>query len=200
MRLRYDIECHIVPCLTEFLQAREAQYYSARDPYYRQNNEPAAPPSQTPDISALLRALNGQQQQQQQPLPEQSAPQVSTSGLEAIFARFANNNQQTASMQVPQPVQQPPSVPPFNLQAMLGAMQQQNSQAPQGYPILQLPSQITDLSAMLAQFGQQQPTAQSQTYNYGNTYQDDTRKRQSDYEDQRDGKRQKPIPEKKVRL
>ena len=199
MKSTYDTICLAIIYLIDSSQVREIQYYSARDPYYCQNTEPVAPPPQTPDISALLRALNGQQQQQQQPLPEQpTTSQPSTSGLEAIFARFANSNPQTAPMQVPQPIQQLPSVPPFNLQAMLGAMQQ-NNQSPQTYPIPPPPGQITDLSAILAQFGQQQPAAQSQSYNYGNTYQGDTRKRQSDYEDQRDGKRQKPTSEKKVR-
>lgn len=133
------------------------------------------------DVSALLRILHGQQQAPApQPQPPPAVPAAST-GLEAIFAQYANvnNQQKTAQMQIPQPVQQP--APAYNLQTALASMTQtQQYGAPQVAP-------VTNLQAILAGLGSQQPAQQAQPmqgYGYANQYSSDNdRKRQYEQDD-----------------
>jgi len=160
-----------------------------------------------PDIAALLKIINGQQQQQQQPQPQppqqqqqqqqQPVAQPQSTGLEAIFAQFANNNNQVPQVLMPQQ----PNTSGFDLQATLAAIAQRG-QAPQGYGVPPPPPHGVDLQSILAQYGKA-PT-QTQGYGYQSTYQgENDRKRQMDYDDQNGdygynkGKRQKSVPEKK---
>lgn len=157
----------------------------------------------TPDIAALLQIINNQQQPQPQlQLPlTQPVAQAPTSGLEAIFAQFSAHNQQPQPMQAAQPSQ--PSQPPagFDFQSTLAAM----SLAGQARPIYgQTPAIQPNLQSLLSQLGQQ-PSAQAQSYSYGNNYQaENERKRQMDFEDQgsseygNKGKRHKPEVKRKV--
>ena len=153
---------------------REAQYLAG------QNRQAVAAQPPTPDISALFRILSNQQQAPAPaPQPPQAPPAAST-GLEAIFAQFANvnNQQQTPQAQVPQSVQQPAQ---FSLQAALATMTQPAQYgAPQVAP-------VPNLQAILAGLGSQQPAAQTQQtqgYGYPNQYQNDNdRKRQYEQDD-----------------
>lgn len=160
------------------------------------SGQPGLP--QVPDVSALLRMFNSQAAPQQyQQLQTTQAP---ATGLEAIFAQFANNPQ-------PQPQMAPPlqqsAAPAYNLQAALAAMQIPSQAQPAYAPPPQ--SQQPNLQSILAQIGQQ-PAAPMQNYNYPSIYQADyDRKRQADPEDQANdsygygqSKRQKG-PERKVR-
>ncbi|KAF6218492.1 hypothetical protein HO133_005841 [Letharia lupina] len=159
----------------EQTKTREAQYLAG------ENRQAVAAQPPTPDISALFRILSSQQQAPApQPQPPPAAPAAST-GLEAIFAQFANanNQQKTPQMQVPQPVQQP--APGFNLQAALANMTQPSQYgAPQ-------PAPVPDLQAILAGLGSGQPAPQApqtQGYGYPNSYQNDNdRKRQYEQDD-----------------
>lgn len=164
--------------------------------------------SPTPDISSLLKIINSQQSQQTQQQPLQPPPpQAPPSGLEAIFAQFANSsNQPPPQAQMQAPTQQAPAPPPpgFNIQAALAAMNGANpAQATYASPST---NQQPNLQSILAQFGQQ-PPAPMQNYGYASAYQaDNDRKRQADFEDQAGGdygygkgKRQKG-EEKKVRM
>ncbi len=154
---------------------REAQYLAG------QNRQAVTAQPPTPDISALFRILSTQQQAPvQQPQPAPVAPAAST-GLEAIFAQFANANsqQQIPQTQIPQPVQQP--APGFNLQAALANMTQPSQYgAPQVAP-------VPNLQAILAGLGGQQPAPQAQQtqgYGYPSQYQNENdRKRQYDQDD-----------------
>ena len=165
----------------------------------------------TPDISAILKIINSQQQPQQtQPQPPQPPPmQAQPNGLEAIFAQFANTNTQQPPQAQMQPSIQPPPPPPgFDIHSALAAMNVANPAQP---AYVQHPSnQQPNLNAILAGFGQQ-PAAQMQNYGYPTAYQpDNDRKRQAETEDQssadygyREGKRQKgeekPVSNTKVR-
>ena len=166
----------------------------------------AQPPAQqpgppVPDIAALLKIINGQQQPQSlQQQQQQPVTQPQSNGLEAIFAQFSNNNNQVPQMQMPQSQPQP-NTSGFDLQATLAAITQRG-QAQTGYGVAPPPSQGVDLQSILAQFGKP-PTPQMQGYGYQSTYQgENDRKRQMDYDDQNGdygynkGKRQK-VPEKK---
>lgn len=132
-------------------------------------------------MSTLLRILKGQQQAPApQPQPPPAVPAPST-GLEAIFAQYANvnNQQKTAQMQIPQPVQQP--APGYNLQTALANMTQTPQyRAPQVAP-------VANLQAILAGLGSQQPAQQAQPvqgYGYSNQYpSDNDRKRQYEQDD-----------------
>ena len=153
-----------------------------------------------PDIAALLKIINGQQQSQPAQQQQQPVTQPQPNGLEAIFAQFANNSNQAPQMQIPQQQQQV-STSGFDLQATLAAMTQRGQVQP-GYGVAPPPPQGVDLQSILAQFGKP-PTPQMQGYGYQSAYQgDNDRKRQLDYDDQNGdygynkGKRQK-IPEKK---
>lgn len=139
---------------------------------------------QTPDISALLQILNGQQQiqqphqfqQYQQPQQPQVAP-APASGLEAIFAQFSNSNASAAQTHMPQ---QSTSAMDPSLQAALAAINQQ-SQPQMGY-VPPPAGQTTDLQAILSQFSQQ-PTTQLQGYSYQTAFQtDNDRKRPYEYD------------------
>lgn len=166
-----------------------------------QAQQPVPP---VPDIAALLKIINGQQQsqppQQQQQQQQQPVAQPQSNGLEAIFAQFANTNNQVPQMPMPQQPHQP-STSGFDLQATLAAMTQ-SGQAQQGYGMPPPPPQGVDLQSILAQFGKA-PT-QTQGYGYQSAYQgENDRKRQMEYDDQNGdygynkGKRQKSVPEKK---
>lgn len=170
-------------------------YYAERNPHSRPLNGTATGQPQTPDIASLLKILNGQQQQQQPPPPQPQLPVAAApaNGLEAIFARFASNQNAPLQNQVPQPQQQL-GYSGFDLQATLAAMSQQNQQPRPGYGVPPA-SQAPDLQAILSQFGQ--PSA-IQGYGYPNQHQvDNDRKRQLEYDSQgndygyTDGKRQK---------
>ena len=174
---------------TEVTKAREAQYYSSKNSQSIATFQPPAQMSSTPDISALLKMLNNPQQPapQSQPAP---AIQAQPSGLEAIFAQFANPNQQAP--QAPMPlVQQPPQTSGYDLGAVLAAIapvgQGQNSY---GAPHQQAPTpnvaSTPDLQSILAQIGgPQAPNPSMQGYGYQNSYQSDNdRKRQYDYDQQ----------------
>ncbi len=158
-----------------------------------------------PDIAALLKIINGQQQSQPPQQQQKPVAPPQSNGLEAIFAQFANNNNQVPQMQMPQQTPQP-SASGFDLQATLAAMAQRG-QAQPAYGVPPPPTQGFDLQSMLAQLGKPH-TPQMQGYGYQNAYQrDNDRKRQIDYDDQNgdygynNGKRQKSAPEKKkVRL
>ena len=162
------------------------------------------PPAQqpgppVPDIAALLKIINGPQASQPPP-QQQPVTQPQSNGLEAIFAQFANNNNQVPQIQMPQQQQQP-NTSGFDLQATLAAMTQRG-QAQPGYGVAPPPPQGVDLQSILAQFGNP-PTPQMQGYGYQGAYQGESdRKRQMDYDDQNGdygynkGKRQK-VPEKK---
>ena len=162
------------------------------------SGQPGLP--QAPDVSALLRLINNQagQQQYQQTQPQTS--QAPAAGLEAIFARFSNNQQPQPQM-IPTPQQS--GAPAYNLQAALAAMQLPG-QAQPGYP-LAAQNQQPNLQSILAQIGQQ-PAAPMQNYNYPTMYSTEyDRKRLAEPDDQGNGsygfgqnKRQKG-PEKKVR-
>ncbi len=153
-----------------------------------------------PDIAALLKIINGQQQSQPPQQQQQPAVQPQSNGLEAIFAQFANNNNQVPQVQMLQQPQQP-STSGFDLQATLAAMTHRGQVQP-GYGVPPQPPQGVDLQSILAQFGKA-PT-QMQGYGYQNAYQSENdRKRQMNYDDQNgdygynNGKRQKSVPEKK---
>ena len=170
------------------LQIRETQFYASQNPQLHSYQPP--PPvamQQTPDISALLQILNGQQQlqqpqqyqqyqQSQQPPPPQVAP-APASGLEAIFAQFSNSNTSAAPMHMPQ--QSASAIDP-SLQAALAAINQQ-TQPQMGY-VPPPAGQTTDLQAILSQFSQQ-PTTQPQGYSYQTAFQSDNdRKRPYEYD------------------
>jgi len=151
----------------------------------------AQPP--TPDISALLRIINSQKQVPP-PQPQPVAPIPAPTGLEAIFAQFANQKQQASQRQAPQ----------FNLQAALASMSQPNQVQPEYVAPQQ--AQVPNLQALIASFGTQ-PTPQAppmQGFGYPNQYQNQNgneRKRQYDNNDDEYGrKRSRGVggPEKKV--
>ena len=161
------------------LQHREAQYHATKN----MQTQPAAPiggTTQAPDISTLLQILNAQQQPQQthqyQPLHPPQTTQSATSGLEAIFAQFANNNVPAAQTSAPP---QHRTLDP-NLAAALGAGNWQ-SQSHAGY--VQPPASQPDLvQSLLAQIVQQ-PNAQQQNYGYQPAYQNENeRKRHYDHD------------------
>ena len=163
--------------------------------------QPAQTAPPVPDIAALLKIINGQQQAQPTQTYQQPVSQPQSGGLEAIFAQFANNNNQVPQMQVPQqPLQ--PSTSGFDLQATLAAMTQRNS-AQTGYGMAPAPPQGVDLQAILAQFGKP-PAPQMPGYGYPNAYQSQNdRKRVMDYDEQngdygyKDAKRPKSAMDKK---
>ena len=157
----------------------------------------------TPDITALLQIINSQQQPQPQPQLSQPQPvaQAPTSGLEAIFAQFSAHNQQPQPVQAAQPSQPLQTPAGFDFQSTLAAI----SLAGQARPNYGQTAAIQpNLQSLLSQLGQQ-PSVQTQNYNYGNNYQaENERKRQMDFEDQGSaeygskGKRHKPEVKRKV--
>ena len=116
----------------EETKAREAQYYASRTaPSYTPLGSVAGQ-SSTPDISALLKIINSQQQPQQPPLQSQPQPtSAQPNGLEAIFAQFANNSngqQPQAHMQISA---QPAPVPPvYSVPAAVASMSVTNTAQP----------------------------------------------------------------------
>ncbi|KAL8994924.1 MAG: hypothetical protein Q9188_006932, partial [Gyalolechia gomerana] len=165
-------------------KARESRYYAAVN--NQQNQAPTA--TQTPDISHLLKLLNTQPTQASQPSAHQQQPsnQPTSNGLEAIFAQFSNSQQQQAAQMQPQPLAQP-AASGFDINAAMAAINQQR----QGHTVYNPPPQPTpnvDLSSILAQFQQPQPSAPMQNYGYGAPYQmDNDRKRPMDHDDQQNG-------------
>ena len=113
-----------------------------------------------------------------QPQPPPVAPAAST-GLEQIFAQFANANSQQQT-QIPQ-VQQP--APGFNLQAALANMSQPNQYgAPPVAPVPNLQSILAGLSNQQPAPAPQAP--QMQSYGYPGQYQNENdRKRQYEQDD-----------------
>ena len=160
------------------IQIREAQFYSASSSQNRSSNQPTA------DISALLKLINGQQQQQPQSQPQlvqqQQASQAPASGLEAIFAQFSSGNPAFGQAPMTQAYQQPNAFG-NDIHATLAALNQQTPvQSAYGVPT-QAPT--PDLQALLSQI--QQPTAQTQGYDYQKGYAgENDRKRQYEYDDQ----------------
>ena len=145
---------------------------------------PMAAQSQTPDISALLKIINNQQQPQhvQQQHPQPAPAQSQPGGLEAIFAQFANSSgQQPPQAQMQAPTHQAPTQNGYNLQAALAAMNVTNPAQPAYIP--PPPNQQPNLQSILAQFGQQ-PAAQMQNYGFSNAYpMESDRKRQAEFDD-----------------
>ena len=144
------------------------------------HRSPAEPPQ--PDISSLLRIISQQNQAQPVQQPQPVVPPPAT-GLEAIFAQFAQVNQQQApNVQMAQPVQQ--QAPSFDLHAALAGLQQSN-QAPSPYNVPQ-PPQVPDLASILAQVTNQPApqVPQMQGYGFQNQYQNGIdRKRQFDQDE-----------------
>ena len=180
--------------------------------------------SSAPDISAILSVITQNQTQSRtnpQAVQQQSAPEATTSELEAIFAQHAIKNQQMPQahmpqahlpqMQMPQ-MQMPQSLQPsqhpattFDLQSSLAALQTPNQAQPAYNQAALL--QIPDLRGLLSQFAQQAPAptpAQNYAYNTGYQNAENERKRQLDYDEpsnrdyQSKGKRQKSEGKKKV--
>ncbi|KAL8699175.1 MAG: hypothetical protein Q9201_006152 [Fulgogasparrea decipioides] len=160
---------------------RESQYYSAQN---SQQGHPAAT-TQAPDISQLLKLLNPQQNPAAQPQVQQQPAQPNPNSLEAIIASLSNSQQQAPQMQAqPIPQQAPPSAFDYNA-AMAVINHAQNrpvyNQPPQ-------PAPTVDLSSILAKIGQSQPAAPTQSYGYGNAYQNENeRKRPMDHDGQPNG-------------
>ena len=165
-------------------------------------NEPAAGGVAIPDINSLLQILNTQQQVVQ---PQQTfqATQPPSNGLEAIFAQFSGIVA-PAPQPPPAPVQPTAYIDP-SIAAALAAINQQQNQGQTPYVVPQpVQSQTPDLQALLSRLGQQQSMT-TQNYGYLSGYQNDNdRKRQYDYDDQRqndqysDGKRVRGNNGKKV--
>lgn len=151
----------------------------------QQNQTPTATP--TPDISYLLDLLKTQPAQVSQPPVQQQQPpsQPLSNGLEAIFAQFSNPQQQQAAPMQPQPLAQP-ATSGFDLNAAMAAINQQKHN--QVYNPPPQPTPNVDLSSILAQFQQPQPSAPMQNYGYGAPYpMDNDRKRPIDHDDQQNG-------------
>lgn len=164
-------------------KARESRYYAAMN--NQQNQTPTAPP--TPDISHLLKLLNTQTAPASQPPVQQ--PQLPnqpvSNGLEAIFAQFSNTQQHQGAPMQPQPLAQP-ATSGFDINAAMAAINQQRQG--QVYNPPPQPTPNVDLSSILAQFQQPQPSAPMQNYGYGTPYQmDNERKRPIDHDDQQNG-------------
>jgi hypothetical protein len=134
-----------------------------------------------PDISALLRIIQTQNQGQAQQASQPLATAAPSAGLESIFAQFANSTPTQAPPIQPQPAN-PPALS-YDFQAALASMQ--TTQPQPGYAIP--PSgQTPNLQALLA--GLNNPAAaqipQMQGYGYGTQYQNENdRKRQYDQDD-----------------
>ena len=170
-------------------QDREAQYNAKRNA----QPTPVMPP--VPDISALLRIMQGQnvaQAPSQQP-PQPVAAPAPAAGLESIFAQFARSNPQPG-LPIQQPTQQP--APGFNLQAALANM---DSAQPQ--PAYGAPAPVPNLEAIIAQIGNSTAAAQApmQNFGYGNQYDNENdRKRPHEPEDDYGRKKykgsDKPLP------
>ena len=185
-------------------QLREAQFFASQRPVAFPANPVAPSAAPTPDINALLQILNSQPQVPQPPQPQQQIQlqQPQSSGLEAIFAKFAGARPAPAQ---PQVASQSGFLDP-SIQAALAAINA-NSFGQQAYPTPQpVQNQTTDLQALLSHFAQASNST-SQTYSYQNSYQnegDRDRKRQLDPDDQRqddqysDGKRVRGNNGKKV--
>ncbi|CAO1603051.1 hypothetical protein XANCAGTX0491_006644 [Xanthoria calcicola] len=163
----------------EETKTREARYYAAQNGQQIQQVTTAP----TPDISHLLNLLKPQQSQAPQQPVQQHPPQPNSNGLEAIFAQFSNFQQQTPQLQ-PQSVTAQPPASGFDYNAAMATINQLN-QPNTGYnqPAQQAPN--VDLSSILAQFQQPQPSAPMQGYGYSNPYQNDNdRKRPLDNDGQ----------------
>ncbi|KAI4272610.1 MAG: hypothetical protein L6R38_006561 [Xanthoria sp. 2 TBL-2021] len=160
-------------------KARESQYYAAQNGQHIQK----VTASPTPDISHLLNLLKPQQSQAPQQQMQQHPPQPSSNGLEAIFAQFSNFQQQTPQMQ-PQPLTAQPPASGFDYNAAMATINQLNQPSTTyNQPAQQAPN--VDLSSILAQFQQPQPSAPMQGYGYSNPYQNDNdRKRPLDNDGQ----------------
>ncbi|KAL9613061.1 MAG: hypothetical protein Q9167_002360 [Letrouitia subvulpina] len=171
-------------------KAREAQYFTSQNDQYRSFTQPPVTQSQTPDISNLLKLLTTQQHnqpQQPQPQPQPMGSQPVSNGLEAIFAQYSHNSQQTPHTQVPQSAQQQ-SNSTLDLNAALAAITQNNNSRSAFNAAAPPPAQNFDLNSIMAQIQQSQQNQQAQqmhSYGYANSYQNESdRKRPMEYEDQ----------------
>ncbi|KAL8779917.1 MAG: hypothetical protein Q9213_006715 [Squamulea squamosa] len=160
-------------------KVRESRYYAAQNG--QQGPQVAAGPA--PDISHLLNLLNPQQNQAPQLQMHQQQTQPTSNGLEAIFAQFSNFQQQPPQMQ-PQPITQQTPASGFDYNAAMATINQLNQPSTTyNQPSQQAPN--VDLSSILAQFQQPQPSAPMQAYGYNNPYQNDNdRKRPIDSDGQ----------------
>ncbi|KAL8862723.1 MAG: hypothetical protein Q9178_001221 [Gyalolechia marmorata] len=160
-------------------KARESWYYATQNS--QQSSQATAVP--TPDISHLLKLLTPQESQSSQPQTHQQPTQTSSNGLEAIFAQFSSLQQHPPQMR-PQPVTQQPPASGFDYNVALATINQLNQDSTTyNQPPPQAPN--VDLSSILAQFQQPQPSAPMQGYGYSNPYQNDNdRKRPLDIDGQ----------------
>ncbi|KAL8999544.1 MAG: hypothetical protein Q9169_001632 [Polycauliona sp. 2 TL-2023] len=161
-------------------KARESRYYAAQNGQQVQQATGAS----TPDISHLLNLLNPQQSQTRQHTMQQHQAQPKSNGLEAIFAQFSNLQQQPAQMQAQAQTPQPPASG-FDYNAAMATINQLNQPSTVYNQSAQQQAPNVDLSSILAQFQQPQPSAPMQGYGYNNQYQNDNdRKRPLDNEGQ----------------
>ena len=161
------------------VKSREKTFFASRaaNPYMKAS---ASAPSQ--DISSILSILSGRQQP---PIPQQFAqlmvsinPQLNqaqtpqSSVLESIFAKFTPQAQASVA---PTPQIDPTymsAIDIFKQQQQLQQTQPQYLQTPVYQPPPQppAPQQPPDLSALLAQFSQHNPSVQQPTYNFQPSY------------------------------
>lgn len=172
---------------SEDTRAREKQYFTSQNDQYHSFTQPTVIQPQTPDISNLLKLLTTQQQNQpQQPQPQPVASQTVSNGLEAIFAQYSHNSQQTPHTQVSQSAQQQ-SNSTLDLNAALAAITQNNNSR-SAFNAVPPPAQNFDLNSIMTQIQQSQQSQQAQQiqgYGYANSYQNESdRKRPIEYEDQ----------------
>ena len=189
---------------SEETRAREKPYYASQSNQYQLPAQPTTTQPQTPDISNLLKLLNTQQQAQPQQVQiQQITSQPASTGLEAIFAQYSNNQQQAPQSHVPQMSQQQ-NTSSLDLSAALAAItQHNNTRSAFSAPVPPAPS--FDLGSLMAQIQQGQHAQPMQGFAYGNSFQSEgDRKRPVDFEDQSNsdpghskGKRQKVAGEKK---
>ncbi|KAL8672387.1 MAG: hypothetical protein Q9168_003160 [Polycauliona sp. 1 TL-2023] len=164
----------------EETKSRESRYYAAQNGQQFQQATGAS----TPDISHLLNLLNPQQSQAQQQIQQQQHPtQPKSNGLEAIFAQFSNFQQQAPQVQTQPQTAQPPASG-FDYNAAMATINQLNQPSTTYNQAAQQAPNV-DLSSILAQFQQPQPSAPMQGYGYNNNnnnpYQNDNdRKRPLD--------------------
>ncbi|KAL9034858.1 MAG: hypothetical protein Q9214_006853 [Letrouitia sp. 1 TL-2023] len=182
----YSPEQAFGPPLEE-TKAREKQYFASQNDQYHSFTQPTMTQPQTPDISNLLKLLTSQQHNQpQQPQPPPVASQPVSNGLEAIFAQYSHNSQQTPHTQVSQSAQQQ-SNSTLDLNAALAAITQNNNSR-SAFNAAPSPAQNFDLNSIMAQIQQNQQNQQAQQmqgYGYANSYQNESdRKRPMEYEDQ----------------
>ena len=156
-------------------QARETRFFTMHKPQQpvQVQTYPTTTSAATTDINALLSMLNGGQQVSVPQPPPQPVQPMQPTGLEAIFAQFAGNNNPAPAPQ-PNPYDQ-------SIQTALEIFNQQQNQAQAAYnPAPVVPPQTPDFSSILAQFTQQ-ANPQPQAYNYQQMHQSENeRKRQYD--------------------